>query len=154
MDHREYLSVPLVETLTSGQTYLVRFYVSLADRSMYAVHALQVLFTDQVISESSNYWGVLNYTPQLSHSEGAYITDKDNWTEINWEYTADGTEQYMYIGNFQSNAEIDTLFAVADSIDPEDHFHSYYYIDDVYVGTAIMSVQNQTYSFELARKIH
>ena len=149
MDHREYLSVPLSETMMAGATYLVRFFVSLAERSRYAVHAIQVLFTSFEISEPSGFWGVLNHSPQISHTAGNYITDRENWTELSWEYTADGTEQYMYIGNFQSNADIDTLFSVPDSIDPLNHFSSYYYVDDVYVGTEILSAQNRESSFDL-----
>lgn len=149
IDWREYLAVPLTEPMIEGESYLVRFYVSLAERSKYAVHAIQVLFTSFEISEPSGFWGVLNHSPQISHSQGNYIADRENWTELSWEYTADGTEQYMYIGNFQSNAEIDTLFAIADSIDPEDHFGSYYYIDDVYVGTEILSSQSHVDSFDI-----
>ena len=78
-----------------------------------------------------------------------YISDKNGWTELSWEYTADGTEEYMYIGNFQSNTEIDLLYTLPDSIDQEDHHPSYYYVDDVYVGTEILSVSGQGYSLEL-----
>lgn len=143
IDWREYLGIPLSEPLVAGETYYVRFFVSLSERSRYAVYAHQVLFTAEPISESPFFWGVLNYTPQLTGVEGNFVTDKENWTELSWEYTADGTEQYMYIGNFQSNSETDTLFAVPDSIDPEDHGSSYYYIDDVYLGTELLSVMNE-----------
>lgn len=145
MDHREYIGVPLSETLVAGETYLVRFFVSLAKRSRYAVHAIQVLFTSYEISEPIGFWGVLDYEPQLSHTAGDYISDKDSWTEVSWEYTADGTEQYMYIGNFQSNAVIDTLFVLPESISPLWHYQgAYYYVDDVYVGTEILSVEQHS----------
>lgn len=134
MDFREYLGIELTETLTQGETYLVRFYVSLAERSMYAVNALQVLFTSHQISESPFYWGPLNYSPQLSHQQGVFITDKENWTELSWEYTADGTERFIYIGNFQTNDEIDTLYVLPDNMSWLFHYESYYYIDDIYVG--------------------
>lgn len=149
VEYREYLAAPLSEPLVSGETYLVRLYMSLAEMSLYAVHAIQVLFTPDAISEPSTQ-GVLNYAPQLSHTEGAFITDRDNWVELSWEYAADGTEQYMYIGNFQSNAEIDTLYALPDNLDPEDHYSvSYYYVDDVYVGSEVLSVQSHNYFFEV-----
>jgi hypothetical protein len=148
VEWREYLGVPLSEALSAGETYLVRLYVSLAERSIYAVHALQVLFHNEAINASE--FGVLNYSPQLTHTAGDYVTDRAGWSELSWEYTANGTEQYMYIGNFQTNSVIDTLYALSDSIDPEDHFpHAYYYVDDVYVGTEILSLSEEGPPFDL-----
>src|SRR6056297_331578 len=139
-NYREYLGVQLITPMNEGETYLVRFYVSLAERSLWAIHALQVLFSNEYIADSMSE-SFLDIQPQLSNEEGNYLSDREEWMELSWEYTADGTEQYMYIGNFQSNAIVDTLLAVPDSIDSEDHFSSYYYIDDVYVGTDLLSVR-------------
>ena len=148
-DFREYLAVPLSKTMVAGETYLVRFYVSLADRALYAIHALQVLFSADVILEESSL-GVLNYSPALSHTAGDYITDKDTWTELSWEYTAVGTENYMYIGNFQPNSDIDTLFVLPDSINTLWYFDdAYYYVDDVYVGTEALTVLERNNQFSL-----
>ncbi|HKL03312.1 MAG TPA: T9SS type A sorting domain-containing protein, partial [Cryomorphaceae bacterium] len=138
--------VQLITPMNEGETYLVRFYVSLAERSLWAIHALQVLFSNEYIADSMSE-SFLDIQPQLSNEEGNYLSDREEWMELSWEYTADGTEQYMYIGNFQSNAIVDTLLAVPDSIDSEDHFSSYYYIDDVYVGTDLLSVREMENSF-------
>jgi hypothetical protein len=138
-DYREYLGIQLSEPLIAGETYLVHFYVSLAERTQYAVHALQVHFSPNQISEPTSE-GYLNLTPQLSNTDGNFIHDKDNWVELSWEYIADGTESYMYIGNFESNLDIDIQYTLPDSIDPLFYYDaSYYYVDDVYVGTDILS---------------
>jgi hypothetical protein len=140
-DFREYLGVPLSEPLENGETYLVKFYVSLAERSVWAVHAFQVYFSPDSISDPETL-GLLDLEFQLTHTEGEFVIDKEGWTEISWEYTANGTEEYMYIGNFQSNDEIELLYALPDSMDMEDHYSGYYYIDDVYVGTDLLSTEN------------
>ena len=138
-DYREYLGIPLTEPLQTGETYLVRFYVSLAERSVWAVDAFQVYFSSDSLSVPETL-GFLDLPAQLTHQEGAFVADKEGWTEISWEYVANGTEAYMYIGNFQPNAEVDLFYALPDSIDMEDHTSGYYYIDDVYVGTELLSV--------------
>jgi hypothetical protein len=148
-DFREYLAVPLSESLVEGETYLVRFYVSLAERSVWAVDAFQVYFSSDSISVPETL-GFLDLPAQLTHQEGAFVADKENWTEISWEYVADGTEAFMYIGNFQPNAEVDLFYALPDSIDMEDHYSGYYYIDDVYVGTELLSTENTVNPTELS----
>lgn len=146
-EYREYLAIPLTATMNLGETYLIRFFVSLAERSLYGVHAIQVAFRPDSISQPAST-SFLNIEPQLSNEEGNFILDRENWVELSWEYTADGTEQYMYIGNFQSNSVVETVVAVPDSIDQEDHFWSYYYIDDVYVGTDLLSTNDQINRFD------
>jgi len=146
-DFREYLGIPLSETLNAGETYYIRFFVSLAERSVWAVHAFQVHFSQDSISEPQSL-GFLNLEPQLSHTEGDFVTDKEGWTEISWEYTASGSEEYIYIGNFQSNEEIELFYALPDSINSEDHYAGYYYIDDVYIGTDLLSLEERANFFE------
>lgn len=125
---------------------IVRFYVSLAEKSVYCVHAIQVLFRPDSISQPSSI-SFLNLEPQLSNKEGNYMLNREDWVELSWEYTADGNEAYMYIGNFQSNTVVQTLIALADSINPEDLF-LYYYLDDVYVGTEILLSRTQPFPFQ------
>ena len=149
VDYREYLGIKLTEPLVNGETYLVRFYVSLAERSVWAVHAFQVYFSPDSISDPETL-GFLDLPAQLTHTEGEFATDKEGWTEISWEYTADGTEEYMYIGNFQPNEDADLFYALPDSIDIEDHYSGYYYIDDVYVGTGLLSTEDTENFYELS----
>jgi len=148
-DYREYLGIRLTEPLVDGETYFIRFYVSLAERSVWAVHAFQVYFSQDSISESE-YIGFLDREPQLSFNEGGFVTDKVGWTEISWEYSANGDETYMYIGNFQSNEDVDLLYALPDSIDVEDHYSGYYYLDDVYIGADLLSLEKMHNTNELS----
>jgi len=129
--YREYLAVKLDEVLTEGQWYEVSFYISLADRFSLAVWAFQVAFLDSAYS-TNHYHAFLPFTPQLTHTTGDFVTNYEGWQKIEWMYLAQGNERYMYIGNFQSNAEINTL----NVSDPDLQLtpHSYYFIDDVFVG--------------------
>jgi len=137
--YREYLAAPLLEPLIQDEIYLVRLYVSLAERSEWAIHALQLAFTNDSVTGPG--FLTLPITPQLSNTEGNFISDKVDWTELSWEYNASGGERFLYIGNFQTNAEIELQYAIPDSIDPLWHGDSYYYIDDVYVGTELLNTE-------------
>jgi len=147
-DSREYSGIRLSSPLEAGETYLTRFFVSLAEMSLYSVGTIQVLFTTDSIFEDGE--GYLDRIPSLTTNN--YVLERDNWQELSWEYTAIGGENFMYIGNFQPNQVVDTLFTLPEDIDPEDHFNlTYYYIDDVYVGTEILSaeVANNNQGFSL-----
>ncbi|MFT7347592.1 MAG: hypothetical protein ACI9CP_002054 [Cryomorphaceae bacterium] len=114
---------------------------------MSVVYAIQVLFGPGSIPRRSST-SFLNLEPQLSNEEGNYILNREDWVELSWEYTADGNEAYMNIGNFQSNTIVETLIAEPDSINPEDHFSSYYYIVGLNVGTEILSSRYQPFPFQ------
>ncbi len=66
----------------------------------------------------------LNFIPQILYS--TIVSDTANWTLISGMYIATGGEQYIIIGNFNTNATTDTLPLNGSNI-------SYYYIDDVSV---------------------
>jgi hypothetical protein len=148
-DFREYLAVPLSETMISGTTYLVRFYLSLAERSLYSVSSIQVSFSSEPLTDPLNI-GILNSEVQLT-TQDEYFDNRNAWDEVSWEYEATGNENYMYIGNFQANSIIDTAYSLAVNIDPEDHYlAAYYYLDDVYVGSDIVSNRHLKSSFEVS----
>jgi hypothetical protein len=88
----------------------------------------------------------MDYTPQLMGEPGAYISDKDGWTELNWEYEAEGGEEFLYIGNFQPNSETDTL-PLFDSI-PLGHYvnAAYYFIDKVSITGPLLNRDNYSSS--------
>jgi hypothetical protein len=144
---REYLAAPLLEPLVQGENYYVRLYVSLAERSEWAVHAIQLALSADSITGTG--FLTLPISPQLTNAVGDFITDKNGWTELSWEYTATGGERFIYIGNFQSNDDIEIQYALPDSIDPLWHNNSYYYIDDIYVGTDLLSTDVEIEASEL-----
>jgi hypothetical protein len=127
---REYVEGELTSPLQAGQTYCVKFYVSLADNVKWATNDIGVYFSNSLINVNctsvSN--SVLPYTPQLEYT-GSDLTNSNGWTELSWSYTATGGEQYITIGNFKNDANTSYSCANASAANP----YSYYFIDDVSV---------------------
>jgi hypothetical protein len=131
-DYKEYIHQHLSSPLIAGKVYCLNFYVSRAERNHYAIHSLGAYFS--VNAQTIGTIGYVNKTPQVLNLSG-YVTDTAQWTQIQGCYTAIGGEQYITIGNFNSNINTDTLFVGTDNPDPANPtsatYYSYYYIDDV-----------------------
>jgi gliding motility-associated-like protein len=128
---KEYISIRLLDSLSSGKKYCFEFHVSLADSSrnginligLYLSNTNDTIYTDTVTSGLYN--GVLNY--QTVYQSQLVITDTISWVKINGEFYANGGEQYLIIGSFVNNSML-----TIDSIQSAGYFMtSYYYIDDV-----------------------
>jgi hypothetical protein len=142
-EYREYLAVELLEPLQAGQQYLVSYYVSLAERMTHGIWALQVAFLNEPYFNLSSPT-FIPIQPSLTHTTGNFITDKEGWVEISGVYTAQGGELYMYMGNFQANIYTESI-DVMNGQSTQSHYlnSAYYYIDDVYVGTDLLSLTEQ-----------
>jgi len=125
---REYIQVQLKDSLKQDTSYCVSFYVSLADKSDYAVNNLGAYFSDTAIT-STNYSN-LPYIPQVANSSNNPLTNKTGWTKVSGSFIASGGEQYITIGNFNDDTTTDTV-----RVDSSGWAGSvaYYYIDDVSV---------------------
>ena len=126
---REYIEVKLIPGLTTGNKYLVSFYVSLSDTIAYACGNIGAYFSQfAVYGSPPNY--LYNYTPQIANNFLLNpLTDKNNWTLVADTFTATGTERYMTIGNFDNDTNSPIiLVGGANTAGP-----IYYYIDDVSV---------------------
>ncbi len=128
---REYLAVRLIEPLQEGVVYDVSMQLSLAERTTHAIWNVQVLFSEDSLTQPTTSY--MPYEPQLNGTPGDYIDNYDGWRKVEWEYTATGGEEFMYIGNFEPNSETDTLWVhVGDTFQHRVNA-VYYYIDDVRV---------------------
>ncbi|MCF8296890.1 MAG: T9SS type A sorting domain-containing protein [Saprospiraceae bacterium] len=122
---REFAETRLTQTLDSGKSYKVEFYISLADKSKYAIEAIGVYFSKDTIT-----WSALDqnyHHPQVLNQNG-YISDTANWVLISGIYYAKGGEQFITLGNFNINTPFN--YKVINSNGWE---MAYYYIDDVSV---------------------
>jgi len=125
--YRDYIQVSLISSLLSGKKYNVEFYVSLADTMGIATNNIGLYFSDIPITASAG--SVLNVPPQVANDiVNVKLTDKNGWTKISGSYIANGTEQYITIGNFLNDMSVDTVHVIGVS-----YPFSYYYIDDVSV---------------------
>lgn len=136
-DFKEYVEVALLDSLDSGISYCVSFYVSLAGKSGYATQAPQLYFSNSAISStvSSN----LPYTPQIVDT--SIISDTINWTLISGTYIASGGEKYITIGNFNADSNTPSVFIGFSST------MAYFYIDSVSVVNCVGSIVESEQTF-------
>lgn len=126
-DYKEYLSTSF-PPLTVGGTYKVSIVVSLADSSMYATKAPNVLFS--VNRPNSRMYLTIRDTPQIDYSSYGILNEKNNWVTLTKTFVADSAYKYLTIGNFSLSSVTDTQVCSYHSV--QDSF-SYYYIDSVAV---------------------
>jgi hypothetical protein len=126
--YREYLQVQLTQPLESGQKYWVCFHVSLADSVEYAIKEVAAFFSETAFNLPHDT--MINVNPQIQFNDSV-ITEKNGWVKVKGEFTANGNEKYMIIGNF-NRKQTTTAIKVYNSFN--NSFYSYYYIDDVYVS--------------------
>ena len=125
---KEYIYQQLTVPLITGKSYYTSFFVSKADRTAYAIKNIGANFSvTQPTVVSIPY---ISSNPQIQNQSG-FLTDTIGWIKIEGYFTAQGGEQYITIGNFNSNTNTDTLNSGTTNPIPFDNGMSYYYIDSV-----------------------
>ncbi len=135
-DYREYVQAKLTSTLIKGETYTVSFYVSLAERSDFAVKEFGIRFSEFPVAVdtrkvlSNLHWSQLegDTSTALEIGYSKFYSDEKDWILITDEFVANGTENYMVIGNFKDNRRTQK-FQTKRNITKG----SYYYLDMVSV---------------------
>lgn len=105
-DFREYISVHLLSPLIKDSTYHFRMYGSLSDIHKYGSDMIGVYFSNTLVLRTTGSQNPLNLTPQLENTPGN-LFDYDNWTVFEGDYVAAGGEQYIVIGNFYWDSQVD-----------------------------------------------
>src|SRR5690606_33209531 len=86
--------------LTAGKSYCIAFYVCLAEVSKYAIKEIGAYLDNGTIDTTKNYsLPQTMYTPQVANTSGM-LSDTANWVRIQGSFIANGTEQFITIGNF------------------------------------------------------
>lgn len=135
-DYREYIQAPLSQKLIKEETYTVSFYVSLAERSDFAIKEFGIQFTENPVMVATRKTlsrmhlskisgDVTNYF-EIKYSD--FYSDKKDWVKVEKEFVAKGTENYIIIGNFKNNASTQK-FRTKRNVTKG----SYYYVDMVSV---------------------
>ena len=135
-DYREYLQVAMLQPLEKDQAYQVSFWVSLSERSDYAVEGLGVLFawealqvrTKKNLSKKLWYAQRGNQYHYLEGKGPGYLADTEDWQEVRIDFLARGTERYLVLGNFLPNSQTRKQKTGRSS-----NKGAYYYIDGVSV---------------------
>jgi len=149
-DYREYLAGELKQKLIKGKKYNFSFQVSLADKSEYAIKEFGILFLNKELdlqTKSNIPYSLMNSRGRNNYvglTNPRYYTDKENWTEVSGSFVAFGTEKYIVLGNFRSNAH-----TKPNKIGNSSKKAAYYYIDMVVVEEAEKSFKlDEIYVFE------
>jgi hypothetical protein len=149
IEAKEYIYQHLNNPLIANKSYYVSFYISLADMTGYAINNIGAnLSAIQPTVISIPY---VSANPQIINQNG-YITDTVGWTKIEGYFTAQGGEQYITIGNFNSNTNTDTLYQGTTNPLPSDPGMSYYYIDSVSLYDSldyITNIKTNKYDFKV-----
>jgi outer membrane protein OmpA-like peptidoglycan-associated protein len=132
-NYREYIQVELSEKLDKGINYKLSFYVNLAGKSDFAIKNIDfMLSADKLNTTISRELSEKQLKKFKIDSYSIYKIDNtrfydnsSNWTLISREFNAQGTEQFLTIGNFNKNSKTDKIL-----VSNKNRFNiSYYYID-------------------------
>ena len=125
---RENIAVQLTSNLVLNTYYLAKFHIVNIQAYRLANNNIGLYFSNN-LTYTVNAGSTVNLPMHIYKYGNPVIKDTLNWTEIRGVYKANGTEQYITIGNFKddANTKIDTTnygsFGNA----------AYYMIDDVSV---------------------
>lgn len=123
---REYIQTKLLHPLTTGNSYCVKFYVSLSNRSGGGIDELGAYFDDGSIFAPSYAPAIVN--PQVKSPPGVFYTDTLDWMKVEGIYTATANDEYLTLGNFKPQAAVNYTVAY-----PSNFTSVEYYIEDVSV---------------------
>ena len=149
-DYREYVQARLAQPLEGGRQYRLRFSLSLAERSDFALNTLHVLFTSKPLRVGTKknlarrFWlgqpGLESHKLDLAAS--ASFADTENWMHLDTVFTARGTEANLVIGNLLPNARTRTF-----RTNRRSNKGAYYYLDGIilepYTGKAAAGTESQ-----------
>lgn len=126
---REYLAVKLIDSLISGEKYRVSFFINFCNTNIIANDDIGIYFSNDSIFHTDI--GRMPFVPQFEMNyPNGYFIDTLNWYKVQGEYTAQGGEKYIAIGNFRDTGSTtwDTVYSNNIS------YMAYYYFDDFYLG--------------------
>lgn len=127
-DLREYVQCNLNDSLVENKFYFVSFYTRVFRIwSRFASNNLGVHFSDTALH--SNNWFNFDVDAQVKYFNNEIIEDTAQWTLVSGLYQAHGGEQFLTLGNFNTNAETAQGMEYLNG----QNWQTYFLIDDVSV---------------------
>ncbi len=127
---RDYMQTRFTQTMQAGHSYKVSFFT--VAESFFATNNNIGAYIDNGIIDTTTHTGWPQWQCHPQIVDTSIISDTLNWTEISGIYTANGTENYITIGNFYKSSDTRVHFGL-DTTGSGGDIHSYYLIDDVSV---------------------
>jgi hypothetical protein len=129
---RTYYEVELTTALEKNQLYCVSFDISLSDLSRYAVNGIGAVLSDRKIEQGNT--GLLVRTPDIMHKTDKVMSLVDGWETVCGTFIGTGEEEYIIIGGFHSDKDIEEEKVKKPSgVMGSQVGHAYYYLDNVKV---------------------
>jgi outer membrane protein OmpA-like peptidoglycan-associated protein len=129
---RTYITQSMNGTMKKGESYCVKFYVSLADNSKFATNNIATHFSkkDLTISDKKS----LIDKPHVLEANNKVFSGKYSWERVCGTYTAQGGEKYITIGNFSmtEDTKVEKIKQDPNNKNPQIG-GAYYYIDNISV---------------------
>ena len=127
---RTYLEVKLNQKLVKGQQYCIRYSLSLAELSKFAVNNVGVYVTEKKLQYSKD--NAIMVTPQVTISDNVAINIMDSWEHICGTFTAAGGEEYIVIGGFGAEDKMKVeKMKKPSSVSGTVANEAYYFLDNV-----------------------
>ena len=138
-DYREYIQAELSQPLEKGKKYRISFYVSLAERSDFAIKEFGLLFSNnkldvsirKELSKMHLYKDTENEYHYMEIGYSNFFDDTKDWILVDSQFEAKGTERFLIFGNFKNNRST-RLFKTKRNAKQG----AYYYIDMVLLESA------------------
>jgi hypothetical protein len=103
------MTVPLKSVLTANSNYCITFYIGFTARAQIAVKNIDVyLSQDTIACPSWVKWLIQPAQIRYSPASG-YLADSVNWVKCQMNYTAQGNEQYLSLGQMSPMSMVDTI---------------------------------------------
>jgi len=129
---RSYMTSKLREPLKKGQSYCVKFYVSLGDNSKFATNNIAAHFSKKDISITDKK-SIID-KPHVRDVNNRVFSGTFSWERVCGTYIADGTEKYISIGNFNMTEETKVEKIKKDPSNKNPQIGgAYYFIDNITV---------------------
>lgn len=129
---RTYITQALSSPMKKGESYCVKFYVSLGDNSKYASNNISAHFSkkDMTVSDKKS----LIDKPHVREVHNKIFSGTYSWERVCGTYVAEGGEKYITIGNFNmtEDTKVEKIRKDPSNKNPQIG-GAYYYIDNVSV---------------------
>ena len=132
-EYREYLHTKLTQPLIKDSLYYIEFRYKLSSYSKYSIDRMGILLSDSM--RTMHHDRVLKADATISFVKDSALTPETGaWELAKAEYTANGNERFLTIGNFSDDVNTGSYYIrFRPAAEPMLAHSAYYYIDDVRV---------------------
>jgi len=129
----------LKSLLVAGKTYCAKMYVNPCEKYYgYFTDGIAMYFDNgqldtmaTILHDTSGVYTFVN--PQVNNPSGNVLSDTMNWVAVSGTFVANGTETFLTIGNFKTDAATTKVFNPVSFVPPDTVYASALIIDDVSV---------------------